>query len=149
MHKKTQPKKALYYSIDSKDGVCTKVEFEETQTNKLGEKQYHIEHILEWQTVAKFFDWINRKGKKYPNPDLSNNKGPELDFCEYWKDQWRGSFQQPWSVNGGEARKPLEHLAHAYPGLTNRPEEFVWLQASINTPAKSNVSKAVHIWITF
>ncbi|KAK3213654.1 hypothetical protein GRF29_28g548960 [Pseudopithomyces chartarum] len=35
--------------------------------------------------------------------------------------------------------KPMAHMAHAYPGVNNRLEEFVWLQATMNTPAKANM----------
>jgi hypothetical protein len=115
----------------------------------LGEKKYHIEHILEWQTVAKFFDWMNRKkeaeGKTYTNPDPTNNLKGELNFCQYWKEQWKGSYPQDLTING-KTLKPLDHMAQAFPGVNNREEEFVWLQASMNTPAKSNVSKTVWIW---
>ncbi|KAF3041138.1 hypothetical protein E8E12_008507 [Didymella heteroderae] len=35
--------------------------------------------------------------------------------------------------------KPLDHVAQAFPGVKNREEEFLWLQATMNTPAKSNM----------
>jgi hypothetical protein len=110
----------------------------------LGERKYHIEHILEWQTVANFFKWMNRKmtkaGKMFTNPDPSQQGKGKLDFCDYWAEQWKGSYPSTITING-KTLMPLEHMKWAYPGVKNREEEFVWLQASMNTPAKSNVSK--------
>jgi hypothetical protein len=140
---KTQPPNAPYYSIDTPDGFCENIRFQKSETAVLGEGKYHIEHILEWQTVAKFFDWMDRKmtaGKKtYTNPDPSQQSKGELSFCRYWVEQWKGSYPSKITING-KTMEPLDHMARAYPGVDNREEEFVWLQASMNTPAKSNVS---------
>jgi hypothetical protein len=140
---KTQPPNAPYYSIDTPDGFCENIKFQESKTAVLGAQKYHIEHILEWQTVAKFFDWMDRKmtgeKKTYTNPDPSQQSKGELSFCRYWVEQWKGSYPSKITING-KTMEPLDHMARAYPGVDNREEEFVWLQSSMNTPAKSNVS---------
>ncbi|KAF1978273.1 hypothetical protein BU23DRAFT_654827 [Bimuria novae-zelandiae CBS 107.79] len=114
----------------------------ETTTGILGDMKYHIEHILEWQAVAKFFDWMDRKKKAeqktYQDPDLNKKVRDGLSFCQYWKAQWKGAYPQPITING-KTLEPIDHMAQAYPGLNNRLEEFVWLQATINTPAKSSM----------
>ncbi|KAJ8110664.1 hypothetical protein OPT61_g6548 [Boeremia exigua] len=138
----SMPATAPYFSIDSPDGVCETIKYQETMTAVLGVNKYHIEHILEWQTVAKFFDWIERKTKAakktFKNPDVSHNKAEQVDFCEYFKEHWQGSYPQELTIDG-KTMTPILHMAQAYPGVGNREEEFVWLQASMNTPAKSNM----------
>jgi hypothetical protein len=141
---KKQPPDAPFYSIDTPDGFCENIKFQETKTAVLGERKYHIEHILEWQTVAKFFDWMDRKmakaGTKFTHPDPTLQNKDQLTFCKYWVEQWKGSYQSQITING-KTMVPLDHMKYAYPGVNNREDEFVWLQSSMNTPAKSNVSE--------
>jgi hypothetical protein len=142
-----QPAAAPYFSIDSSDNFCERIEFKETGTAILGASKYHIEHILEWQTVAKFFDWMNRKpdsvSRKFKDPGSTS----KMTFCEYFGVHWKGPYPQDLTING-KTLSPIEHIAQAYPGVGNREEEFVWLQATINTPAKSNVSTTALLYTT-
>jgi hypothetical protein len=43
-------------------------------------------------------------------------------------------------ADGTAKRNALEHLKYAYPGNKNFVKEFVWLEESINAPAKAQVS---------
>ncbi|KZM21037.1 chitinase [Ascochyta rabiei] len=97
----------------------------EAETAVLGSvEMYHVEHMLEWQTVAKFFEWMDRKSvaasNKFKNPDPS--KAGELNFCQYFVEQWKGSYPQDLTIDG-KTMKPLDHMAQAYPGVGNREEE--------------------------
>jgi hypothetical protein len=110
-------------------------------------RSYQIEHVLEWQVVTYFFDWVNKKirsGKPQfddPNP---RNKGKKTDFCGYWKGLWLGTSQPSFSIDKSVDRTPSEHLKFAYPGIINgnlnHGKEFAWLHALLNSPAKTNVS---------
>jgi hypothetical protein len=110
-------------------------------------KNYQIEHVLEWQTVTYFFDWVNKKMRsdtpRFDNPD-PKSKGGKPDFCGYWKGLWLGASQPSFSIDNSVDRTPSEHLKFAYPGIIsgnfNHGKEFVWLHKLINAPAKSNVS---------
>lgn len=98
--------------------------------------------------MTHFFDWMDRKmdGTKLPDPDpVRTNNGKDLSFCEYWKAHWNAGYQQELLING-KMLKPMAHMAHAYPGVNNRPEEFVWLQATMNTPAKANVRSFFYLY---
>jgi hypothetical protein len=87
------------------------------------------------------------EGVTFLDPDQSRTaeKGKEklLDFCGYWKQHWNAGYMPNLDING-KSLTPMDHMAQAFPGVENRPEEFVWLQASINTPAKSNVRTSVY-----
>ncbi|KAL1606402.1 hypothetical protein SLS60_003805 [Paraconiothyrium brasiliense] len=112
---------------------------------KVAGENYEIEHILEWQMVTKFFDWLSKdkykSARQFPNPaPLGKNK---VDFCTYWKQTWdTPAFVI--SANSKRAPKGLTaktHLAYQYPGkdpVFNK--EFVWLQEDLNAPAKQ------HMW---
>ena len=102
-------------------------------------KAYHIEHILEWQVVTGFFDWIGKKkvtGTTFDDPDTGGRGGKKMGFCSYFKAQWAGSFIQKFSVDGakGVERLPLDHLKEAYPanGAGHHQDEFVWLHFTVN-----------------
>jgi hypothetical protein len=110
------------------------------------QKDYQIEHVLEWQVVTKFFTWLeeNRlKGEIFDNPsptavDKDENR-KKIQFCPYWKTLWQDS--PTFRINGkGESRKALQHLKYAYPGIDNHDNEFIYLQSTVNAPAKSGVS---------
>jgi len=104
--------------------------------------KYDVEHVLEWQVVTHFFDWISKKHYNgqplFDDPHTSAVSTTKLTFCEYWTTWLEWSFQ----LDGkGPSQNVLQHIAAEYPSTTNRyNEEFVYLQHSINTPAKSNVS---------
>lgn len=97
---------------------------------------YEVEHILEWQLVTGFFDWLSNThfgGQTFPNPEpLSASR---IDFCQYWLKFWDYRFPI-----GQHTRNAEEHIQHAFP-YKNGPyeNEFVWLDADINAPAKAEV----------
>ena len=112
-------------------------------------KTYHIEHVLEWQVVTYFFDWVNKKTRsdkpQYDDPNPNpKNKGKKIDFCKYWKDQWLDISPPSFSIDNSVDRNPTKHLQFAYPGIIRgkliHGNEFVWLHALVNAPAKSGVS---------
>jgi hypothetical protein len=102
-----------------------------------------VEHILEWQVVTKFFEWVRdhkKPGNIFDSPDPTVTT--KVDFCEYWIATWGSKEKNPpkFSIAGGIAkRNALEHLKYAYPGNNNHEKEFVWLEESINKPAKAEV----------
>jgi hypothetical protein len=55
---------------------------------KVATTGYQVEHILEWQLVTNFFDWMNVEynggQSKFDNP----KGGVKVDFCEHWKGTW-------------------------------------------------------------
>ena len=101
--------------------------------------QYEVEHILEWQLVTKFFEWLDEEEfgglAQFTDPDPAQN-GAQIDFCTYWKKTWTPKFTIP--VNGNRPKTAKKHLAWRYPGVDFR-DEFVWLQEDINAPAKQQV----------
>jgi hypothetical protein len=106
---------------------------------------YEVEHILEWQLVTSFFDYLNEDIFKddtfdHPNPlEVVSGKRAKINFCKYWAETWKDS---PMFALGGAVAKrdPMTHLKWAYPGTQNYIEEFVMLEDNINAPAKTQVS---------
>ena len=102
---------------------------------------YQIEHVLEWQIVTKFFEWveIKKKDEQFDDPDPKNNK--KMGFCAYWKATWEGAYSPIFKLKPDDKKElnALDHLRYAYPGKDNFPEEFVWLQTTVNSPAKAQV----------
>lgn len=113
---------------------------------------YDLEHVLEWQAVTKFFDWVNQQksGVTFRNPDRSIRG--EVGFCEYWAATWTeepagGALTAFPIAAGDENRLPLDHMRSAYLGREGgrkgakiQYDEFVYLHKFINSPAKANVS---------
>ncbi|KAG9233482.1 hypothetical protein BJ875DRAFT_485120 [Amylocarpus encephaloides] len=139
--------------------VCTNFDWgnplkeaEVKKTEAEGEK-YELEHVLEWQTVTGFFDWLNddkKQGKIFPNPDP--NKKDKVTFCDYFQGTWemdngedkRDDADNPAAFaleKDGEERTPRQHLAAAYPSTQFHYDEFVYLEAEINAPAKAESFK--------
>jgi len=111
------------------------------------------EHVLEWQSVTGFIDWLNARykssGTQFQDPDTTSNQ--PLSFCKYIIKYWdlhtgnNQASQYTFAINNGAAMNPVEHLASVYP--SNDPahsHEFVLLQSDINAPAKANVS--IHVF---
>lgn len=104
---------------------------------------YQIEHVLEWQVVTKFFEWVQTKkaDEKFDNPDPK--KTNKLKFCPYWKATREGANSPVFKLKPDEKKElnALGHLRYAYPGKNNFPEEFVWLHTAVNSPAKAQVRR--------
>ena len=107
---------------------------------KVATTSYQVEHILEWQLVTNFFDWMsleyNGGQSKFDNP---NGRG-KVDFCDYWKGTWANT--KAFSILGKPvAYSPLDFIRKEFPSTTNDfKNEFVWLESTINSPAKAQVS---------
>lgn len=160
------------------------------ETAKGTDIKYHVEHVLEWQIVTGFFEWIARekaKGAVFPNPTGGDKK---VEFPAYFNATWGmddvkevrvkkgkkkadgsdddGSddegaagkeplkiwskaqrFQLEDDPNGPE-RTPREHLASVYPAAGNDySDEFCFLEASVNSPAKTLVSLSNQTYFSF
>jgi hypothetical protein len=102
---------------------------------------YQIEHVLEWQVVTKFFEWVQTKkgAERFDNPD-PKQKG-KLAFCPYWRATWEGAYSPVFKLKPDDKKElnAIDHLRYAYPGKGNFEEEFVWLQTAVNSPAKAQV----------
>ena len=119
-------------------------------------KNYHTEHVLEWQTVADFFGKHLKShfdDQQFQSPDPDDQSGTTrnlLKYCPAWKKTWadwkggQGFALAP----GGLKRTPFQHIADVYPSsepLTpNYRNEFTLLQAQLNT-LKSRASTANRI----
>ena len=124
--------------------VCDNLLFaadERTMAKDMDLPDYQVEHVLEWQVVTKFFEWLSKGPLKKKFTDPNPKKTGTLDFCKYWLETWDGSYPSMFKLNGnGEARNAIEHLRFAYPARGNFEDEFVWLEKNINMKAKSQVS---------
>lgn len=106
---------------------------------------YEVEHILEWQLVTKFFDYLNDdifKDDTFDHPDPSkvvSGKREKINFCTYWVATWKDG--PTFALGSASAKRDsMTHLKWAYPGTQNYIEEFVMLEKNINAPAKTQVS---------
>jgi hypothetical protein len=61
-------------------------------------KDYQIEHLLKWQTVAEFFTWV--RDKRLDDRQSRDPKNPQkhIDFCKFWKATWTGARPQSFSL---------------------------------------------------
>ncbi|KAF2446066.1 hypothetical protein P171DRAFT_483446 [Karstenula rhodostoma CBS 690.94] len=106
------------------------------------------EHVLEWQSVTGFIDWLNaryqRLGTQFQDPATTSNQ--QLSFCKYVIKYWdlhtdnNQASQYRFAINNGATMNPVEHLASVYPSNNQaHSHEFVLLQSDINAPAKANL----------
>ncbi|KAL1593136.1 hypothetical protein SLS60_010743 [Paraconiothyrium brasiliense] len=112
-----------------------------------GQYKYDTEHVLEWNTIAQFFDiFLDKKfaKDKISNADPKNDiesahgvKGRRKeDFCAAWRTTW-GSWpkDQGFKLDKNDpSRSPFEHIADVYPSAKPpyKREEFTGLQKSLN-----------------
>lgn len=119
-------------------------------TAYLGPGNYHIEHILEWQTVTKFFDWMDRKmeGVTFLDPDqsrISGNKEPKsLDFCGYWKQHWKGGYMPILDINGKELEPMGAYGARV--SWSGKSARGVCLASSIDQHPSKKQRKEVYLF---
>ncbi|KAL1591766.1 hypothetical protein SLS60_011765 [Paraconiothyrium brasiliense] len=143
------PSDAKYYSFDH-PLICNNFLFGSSSSpvKGLSQKDYQIEHVLEWQVVTKFFDWLLVKldKKKYENPNpnqvLSNGNRNTIKFCNYLDATWHGAFTPQFKLafSGDDVeRTALGHIKWAYPSKNHFDDEFVYLQTAINAPAKEQM----------
>lgn len=106
--------------------------------------RYEVEHVLEWQLVTGFFEWMSNEyhsnQDKFDNPQAQNAGAPKVTFCEYWKGTWEDT--KAFTIPGKPiARVPLNFVRKEYPSKINEfNNEFVWLEKELNAPAKAQVS---------
>lgn len=140
------PSGALYYGFQ-KPLVCDNVVFGYRPQRAAGTSQsdYEIEHVLEWQIVTKFFEWVRDEkhpGKVFDSPDPAASG--KVDFCDYFKATWaadpKAAAGPKFKIGTSPARNAMDHLKYAYPGKKNHENELVWLEDTINAPAKQHVS---------
>ncbi|KAJ4988691.1 glycosyl hydrolases family 18 protein [Stagonosporopsis vannaccii] len=90
---------------------------EAKEAKDLKRTDYQIEHILEWQVVTKFFEWVQTKkaDEKFDNPDPKRTN--KLKFCPYWKATWEGANSPVFELKPDDKKdmNALDHLRHAYP----------------------------------
>jgi hypothetical protein len=109
-------------------------------------KSFEIEHVMEWQLVTRFFEWISERSKKegkvFPDPARG---GQTIDFCAYFANTFDNSNNK-FALPGNPDKLTAQgHMAAAFPSKKNHPEEFVFLEKAINKPAKANVSVVSHV----
>lgn len=143
---------AFWYGFNKPD-VCDDLVFRAAEKPAVGipVTDYEVEHILEWNVVAGFFEWVRdqRPGNVFEHPEKAQ-KGKKVDFCEYWRQTWTTDDVKllTFDIDGdGPKQSVLDHLASAYPGTKNFPEEFVYLHTHLNAPAKSDVGPAKFLTI--
>ncbi|KAF2449582.1 hypothetical protein P171DRAFT_480661 [Karstenula rhodostoma CBS 690.94] len=127
--------RSKYYGFTSPE-TCDLFGFQMSEMPKvMNRRWYQIEHVLEWQTVADSFTWIRDKkktGKVFENPKEGTTD--KVDFCVYWKGTWTGANPKAFSIDQSAPQTVEQHLSEAYPSLQHTPHEFVWLEATINSP---------------
>jgi hypothetical protein len=127
---------------------CSKMEWGDGGTfKKATGAKYEVEHILEWQLVTGFFDWMSKshyQGKrKYDNPDTV--KGGKVDFCDYWVGTFAAAPAIALASRPGTTKTPLDYVRDEFPSKSNAYKgEFAWLEDEVNAPAKAQVSSSIH-----
>jgi hypothetical protein len=105
--------------------------------------KYEVEHILEWQLVTGFFEWMSKshyQGKrKYDDPDPK--KTGKVDFCDYWVGTFAAAPAISLATRPGTTKTPLDYIRDEFPSKSNDyKDEFAWLEDEVNAPAKAQVS---------
>lgn len=102
---------------------------------------YNVEHVLEWQLVTRFFDWV-QETYYHDAASLDSLKpltqpSAHVKFCDLWLDWWQWPI-----VIDGTSRTAKEHIRWAFPSKAAFTDDFVWLESNMNSPSKENVSHA-------
>lgn len=126
---------------------------------------YESEHVLEWQTITGFLDYVNRlpayqvkeddngvTRKTYSfftHPDPAQN-GKKIDFCQYFNATWAPLENDvTFKIGTGKKLPAWKNMAAEYPSNNNYKNEFILLQKNINAPVKANVSGwRTPVWMT-
>ncbi|GMG36370.1 unnamed protein product [Aspergillus oryzae] len=145
---KYYPDAATYDAEDAKD--CNNLNLvklqhtpqKPTDISANGGRVYDSEHILEAQTVQRFFNLMGQRwsqeNNKAPNPNVREYPDPVegsnkiLPWCGYMLKWWQP--KRVWSSN--------LYLGSAFPGEKwHFTEEFVLYERVLNTKIKNSVSK--------
>ncbi|KAG7115614.1 Chitotriosidase-1 like protein [Verticillium longisporum] len=131
---------ALIYGWEQPD-VCGSYDWGGPLDARVAGTSYHSEHILEAQMVVQFFAYMDEKIDSVANPDpnASSNK-KKISFCEYVNVMFDiDAIAAPGldTARGFAAMlTPINHIAAQFPTHQWKTEEYVSLEAVINTPAK-------------
>ncbi|CRK40218.1 hypothetical protein BN1723_015683, partial [Verticillium longisporum] len=131
---------ALVYGWEQPD-VCGSYDWGGPLDARVAGTSYHSEHILEAQMVVQFFAYMDEKIDSVANPDpsASSNK-KRISFCEYVNVMFDiDAVAAPGldTARGFAATlTPINHIAAQFPTHQWKTEEYVSLEAVINTPAK-------------
>ncbi|KAG7139201.1 Chitotriosidase-1 like protein [Verticillium longisporum] len=131
---------ALVYGWEQPD-VCGSYDWGGPLDARVAGTSYHSEHILEAQMVVQFFAYMDEKMDSVANPDpsASSNK-KRISFCEYVNVMFDiDAVAAPGldTARGFAATlTPINHIAAQFPTHQWKTEEYVSLEAVINTPAK-------------
>jgi hypothetical protein len=97
--------------------------------------QLDVEHILEWQTVTGFFDWLD---KEYPKEKLCDKILDEGWVPRDPKKTPAKTFSATFESKALTASFN-DQISRSFPSIQYHPEEFVLLDNRANTPFKNNV----------
>ena len=87
-----------------KPDVCDDLVFRSATKPAAGIKEtdYEVEHVLEWQVVTGFFDWVGKQkpGNSFDNPER-HSATKKVDFCEYWVTTWTTKDLDEFEITDG------------------------------------------------
>lgn len=134
--------------VNPKD--CGNFDFGSPLTARAADVQYHTEHVLEAQMIDLFFQHLDKKKSKLPDPKPNPAQGATVSFCDYVDELWDvPPFVWPGqdTTGGvGKAWNPIMHIAAQYPTKTFKRSEFVALESAINTPSKTRPWASGNPW---
>ncbi|RYP60671.1 hypothetical protein DL771_010425 [Monosporascus sp. 5C6A] len=134
--------------VNPKD--CGNFDFGSPLTARAANVQYHTEHVLEAQMIDLFFQHLDKKKSKLPDPKPNAAQGATVSFCDYVDELWDvPPFVWPGqdTTGGvGKAWNPIMHIAAQYPTKTFKRSEFVALESAINTPSKTRPWASGNPW---
>ncbi|GKT49647.1 chitotriosidase-1 [Colletotrichum spaethianum] len=129
---------------------CGDFDFGNPLTARVANIEYHTEHVLEAQMIDLFFQYLDKKKSKLPDPKPNAAQGDTVSFCAYVDLLWDvPAFVWPGkdTTGGvGTAWNPVMHIAAQFPTRTFKTSEFVALESAINTPSKTNPWRSQNPW---
>lgn len=131
---------ALIYGWEQPD-VCGSYDWGGPLNIRAPNTDYHSEHILEAQMVKQFFAYMDEKTDLLPNPNP--NAPPNaamISFCQYVDAMFNIPAVAAPGIDTaqgfGATLTPINHIAAQFPTHQWKTDEYVSLEARINTPAK-------------
>lgn len=134
--------------VDPED--CGNFNFGSPLQARAANVQYHTEHILEAQMIDLFFQHLDKRNSKLPDPKPGAANGATVSFCDYVNELWDvPPFVWPnedTTGGVGKAWNPIMHIAAQYPTRTYKKDEFIALESAINTPSKTSAWAGGNPW---
>ncbi|EUC34079.1 glycoside hydrolase family 18 protein [Bipolaris zeicola 26-R-13] len=134
--------------VDPED--CGNFNFGSPLQARAANVQYHTEHILEAQMIDLFFQHLDKRKSKLPDPKPGAANGATVSFCDYVNELWDvPPFVWPnedTTGGVGKAWNPIMHIAAQYPTRTYKKDEFIALESAINTPSKTSAWAGGNPW---